>query len=263
MKLGFIGTGAISEATIAGLCGVAGFTDPIVVSERSAARSARLAEKFANVSVEPDNQAIVDRCDWIVVAVLPEQTRAVLEALAFRAEQRIVSLVAGVGLAALGPLAAPATRITRAIPMPPIERGIGPIPICPPDPEVAALFGRVGTPIQAADERPFHAVAASGALMASFFELQAVTARWLERQGLDREEAANGVTSMFLALATLAADGADGADGDADRLQALSADCQTKGGINEQVIRELAAEGWFGAAEIRIGRILERLEGTS
>jgi pyrroline-5-carboxylate reductase len=252
VRLGFIGTGAITEAMVRGLCGPGGHREPILVSERSRERSDRLAAGFANVAVSADNQAIVDRSDWVIVAVRPDHARDVLSALRFRPTHRVISLVAGLDLPAVTALAKPAGAVHRANPLPAIERGEGPILFHPPDEAVAALLRRVGTPVGVADERQYHVVMCSGALMGAFFELVATTARWTERQGVPPPEAAAYATELFHALAGLAR------EQDAAALQQLSAG-MTAGGLNEQVVRELRKRGWFTAVEEMMGAVLARL----
>ena len=256
MRLGFIGTGAIAEAMIEGLCGVGGFTGEIAVSERSAERSARLAGRHANVRVESDNQALVDACDWVVLAVLPDQAVDVASDLKFRADHKILAVVAGLTQADLAPAVAPATDIHRAIPMPPIERGLGPIPVFPPDAELEALFATVGTPVPVADERQIQAFFAVSGLMAAFFETVASTATWLEGEDVPPREAALYASAMFHALAALAA------DADAEGLQGLAPECLTEGGLNDQVLRELREAGWFDALKGRLDRLMTRLDGA-
>ena len=256
MRLGFIGTGAIAEAMVEGLCGVGGFTGQILVSERSRERSARLAERHGNVRVCEDNQALVDDSDWVVIAVLPDQALDVASALSFRADHKVIVVVAGLKLAAWDPVLAPATDIHRAIPMPPVEWGLGPIPVFPPDVELEALFDTVGTPVPVDDERQFLAFFAGSGLMAAFFETVARTATWLEGEDVPPREAALYASSMFHALAALAA------DTDADGLQGLAEECLTEGGLNDQVLRELRDAGWFDALKGRLDRLMTRLDGA-
>ena len=169
MKLGFIGTGAISEAIILGLFNHGKFQNPVFVSRRSQVRSQRLARQFRQVEVKDDLQDLVHECDFLVIAVLPGQCEQVLSALEFRADQTIVSLVAGCKLEHLRKMVAPATRVHRAVPMPPIEFGLGTTPMCPPDPEVQALFDRVGNSLPLDDESHFGVFSAASAFMATFF----------------------------------------------------------------------------------------------
>jgi pyrroline-5-carboxylate reductase len=93
VSLGFLGTGAITEAVITGL-GAAPDAPGIVVSPRSATRSSALAARFANVAIAPDNQTVLDRADTVVLALRPQDIVAGLDGLRFRREQTIISFVA-------------------------------------------------------------------------------------------------------------------------------------------------------------------------
>jgi pyrroline-5-carboxylate reductase len=137
--------------------------------------------------------------------------------------------------------------------MPPIEKGLGPIPIYPPDTSVESFFGQIGTAIPVLDEQLFTTFSACSAVMASFFEIVATLARWMESKGVDSQSAAAYATSMIHALSSLAL------DADESQLQELSAECLTKGGLNEQVLHECQNEDWFDVIPAKLDRILMRL----
>ena len=255
MKLGFIGIGAISEHVITGLLQHGGFDEIVVVSERSNHRSARLADRFTNVEVEPDNQTIVDRVDVVFVATLPEQILDLLDTLAFRQGQAIVSMAAIVSVEQIAEKVHPASRIHRLIPMPPNELGVGPIPIYPSCPDLAALLSQIGTVIPVEDQQQFSTFSASSALMATLFELVATNARWLESKGVAAEVASQYSTALFHSLAT------QSRELKAEELRTLSTDCLTVGGLNEQVLNATRNEGWYEELEAELDKILERISG--
>ena len=254
MILGFIGTGGITEAIITGLFNCAGHEEPILVSERNRVRSQRLAATFDLIEVVERNQEIVDRCDWVVISVLPEQTVDVLSMLRFRKDHHVISLSAGITLETLRPLIIPAVRICRAIPMPPIEFGLGPTPICPPDLQTEAIFNRIGTAVAVDDEKQFTALAASSAVMATFFAWVASNARWLETKNVPAKESALYATSVIHALATMTT------HTDAKGLQAMSEECLTPGGLNEQVLAGVRKAGSLEQIQAEIERVMSRLE---
>jgi pyrroline-5-carboxylate reductase len=70
-KIGFIGTGAITDAMVRGLLAKPAAVPHVMASKRSSDVSARLAADFPRVLVSGDNQAIVDGCDTVVFAVRP------------------------------------------------------------------------------------------------------------------------------------------------------------------------------------------------
>ncbi len=254
MRIGFIGTGAIAEAMIDGLCGPAGHDEQILVSERSRERSARLASKFETVSTAADNQRIVDESDLVVISVLPGQVLELLDDLTFRGDHIVLSLAAGIRLLDLTPVVAPAKAVHRSIPLPPIEQGIGPVPLFPKHLALETLLSRVGTVIAVETETQFDALSAGSALMAAFFALEARVAVWLETQGVPKVQAADYATSLYHSLAVMAA------DTDAGKLQGLAQECLTPGGINEQVLKQLQSADWFEDAARALDGIKARFE---
>ncbi len=253
MELGFVGTGAITEHVITGLIVHGGFDLPIVVSERSQQRSSRLTARYPNVRVEPDNQAIVDQVDTVFVATLPEQTLAVLDSLTFRDDQTIVSLAAIISVEQLAEKVKPASQIHRIIPMPPNEIGLGPIPIYPPSPHLEPLLSRIGTVIPVEDQIHFSTFSTSSAVMATFFELVATNARWIQSTGVSAEAATQYSTAVFHSLATQVRELGP------QELQAASTACLTAGGLNEQLLNATRREGWFDELSTELDRILERV----
>lgn len=254
MKIGFIGTGAISEAMIRGMVGCANHAEPIFVSKRSATRSARLGEDFQNVTVIDDNQEIVDQSDWVVLAVLPSQAEDIICDLKFSPSHTVISLVAGLEIESLIQHLAPAKDICRIIPLPPIEYGVGPIPLYPDLPVVADFFGKLGTVIRVEEESCFTVFSANSALMANFFEWTAWQSRWMEKNGVARDEAALYACSFTSGLAAMTT------RCDANQLQALSAECLTPGGLNEQVLSDSRRMGWFDLLRSPLDAVLSRLK---
>ncbi len=253
MRTGFIGTGAITEAIVIGLYTLGGYSEPIVVSRRSRGRSTILAERFPLVEVVDDKQILVDRCDQVFISVLPKQAVEVFSQLRFAAHHRVVSLVAGLSLETIASLTAPASSCFRAIPMPPIEYGLGPTPLCPPDSELESLFNSIGNAVPVDDESLFSAFASSSATMATFFDLVAVIAKWMEVEGVSDSQSTLYVTSMMHALATLTT------RVDAENLQLMSLACLTPGGLNEQVLRGCQSENWTDTVVDQLDKVRMRL----
>lgn len=254
MKIGFIGTGAIAEAMVCGMIRHGEFQDEVFVSLRSEHRSQKLANEFSNVSVLSENQKIIDRSDWVFLSVLPNQAESLLQKLTFRAEQTVFSLIAGLNLDGLRRLIS-AENVFRIIPLPPVELGVGPIPLIPPDKVVCEFLNRFATCVEVTDEVHFSKFSAASAAMASFFEMQASLARWLKTKDIPAEASAQYTTATYEALCAMSS------QSDWDELQQLSDHTQTVGGLNEQVINELRELGWFEMFTDRIERISKRLDG--
>jgi pyrroline-5-carboxylate reductase len=252
MTLGFVGTGAITAALVEGLAAT-GDDRPITLSPRNAEVAARLAGRFAHVSVAPDNQAVLDRSDLVVLAIRPQIAGEVLGRLAFRAGQRVVSLIATMPLDRLRSLTAPAGDVTRVVPLPSAARRQGPIVIYPPDPAIVALFDRVGTTIPLNDESEFEVFTAGTALMSSQFAIAGAAVQWMARRGIAEGTARDFFAAMLEGLAgTAVAQPERG-------FSQLAEEHQTPGGLNEQVLHLLERHGVLGTLQQALDAVEERL----
>ena len=239
-RLGFIGTGTLTEAVITGLQTSPGVRYSIAVSPRSEAISRALAARYENVCRLGSNQAVLDVSDIVVLAMRPQQIDA-LDGLYFRREQIVVSFVAGTELAVIAGRVAPASRICRAVPLPPVRFRKGPIAMFPADPLVDALLAPLGDLIVPDREADLAAIAHASALMSSFYAMQNAMADWLRSRGLASDAAALYVGSMFSGLSELAL--ASARSGEPLRPEHH----ETEGGLNECGRRFLVQAGWFDA----------------
>ncbi|MCC5992709.1 MAG: NAD(P)-binding domain-containing protein [Rhodobacteraceae bacterium] len=119
MRIGVIGTGTIATALVRGL---AGQGHVITLSQRSAANSAMLAGEIAEVSVA-ENQAVLDASDVVFLGLMAGAAPQILGALRFRADQQVISLMAGASLAQTAPMVAPARAVALMLPYPGIAEG--------------------------------------------------------------------------------------------------------------------------------------------
>ena len=72
MKLGFIGTGKITTSVVTGVCRSKIVFQKIIVSPRNKNIARKLKNKFKKVSIAKTNQEIVDKCNWVFLAVTPK-----------------------------------------------------------------------------------------------------------------------------------------------------------------------------------------------
>ena len=255
MKLGFVGTGALSAAIVTGLKSLPGEATPVVVSPRNEEIAGELAQRFPDVRIAADNHAVLDQCDTVMLAVRPQIAREVLRELRFRPDHHVVSLIATVSREEIAALVAPATHVTKALPMPMIARLQGSTLICPPDPVVASFFGRLGGVVEVEDQSEFDALTVVTATYASYFKYLDTIHAWVQSQGVAGDKARSYITSIFKALAN-----APDTMPDIDFMH-LARDYATRGGINEQVLRELTEHGTFDAFAESLGRVHRRIAG--
>jgi pyrroline-5-carboxylate reductase len=253
MKLGFIGTGNISSDVIAGICNSKISFSRILVSPRNKQKAQKLKKKFKKVQIAKTNQEVIDKSDWVFLGILPEVGEKILPKLNFRAKQTIVSFISTISYAQLKKIVKKKVKIVRAIPMPPISLGKGPVPIFPPDKQVKTFFDKIGTTIEIKSEKLSKNFWAISGSMASFYELLKVLSDWLVKKKLKRNQAQKYITSLYSALAGLAAVHSD------KNLKHFVAESQTPGGLNWQGVNELRKAGYFKSLEKSINNILKRL----
>jgi pyrroline-5-carboxylate reductase len=251
VSLGFLGTGAITEAVITGL-GAAPEVPDIVISPRAAARSSALAARFANVAIAPDNQTVLDRADTVVLALRPQDVEAALDGLRFRRGQMIISFVALLPMVRLKDLVTPADRICRAVPLPSAALRIGPIALWPALPDVADLLGRIGTVVAAPAEELLEPLWATTALMAPFYEQLHQVTCWLAANGVPTDIAASYIAQLYAAWGRVATE-------HTDDLPALRDASQTRGGLNEQALRQLGEADHYRSLRAALDAVLRRL----
>ena len=253
MKLGFIGTGNISSDVITGICNSKISFKRIVVSPRNKQKAQKLKKKFKRVSIATSNQDVIDKSDWVFLGVVPKVGEKILHRLNFKTNQTIVSFISTIDYAQLKKIVKKKAKIVRAIPMPPISLGKGPVPIFPPDKKVKNFFDKIGTTIEIKSEKLSKNFWAISGSMASFYELLKVLSDWLVKKKLKRNQAQKYITSLYSALAALAAVHSE------KNLKKFVLESQTPGGLNWQGVNELRKSGYFKSLEKSINNILKRL----
>ena len=253
MRLGFIGTGKIAFSVITGICTSKISFQKIFVSPRNRNIAQKLKKKFRKVNIAKTNQEIVDKCNWIFLAVTPKIGKKILPKLKFRSNQKVISFIATINLTQLKKTLGKKIKIVRAIPLPPISLKKGPVPICPPDKQVKSFFDKIGTTVEVKNEKLSKNFWATSAMMAPFYEILKVLSDWLVKRGIKRNEAQKYITSLFVALSV------DSVNNSVKHLKHLVKDSQTPGGLNEQAVKQLRKAGFYRSLEKSLNTILKRL----
>ena len=253
MKLGFIGTGKITSSVVRGICRSKISFKKIILSPRNRNVAKRLKRQFKRVSIAKNNQEIINSCNWIFLAITPTVGQKIIKNLKFKAGQTIVSFISTMTLPQLKKAIKIKAIIVRAIPLPPISLRKGPVPICPPNKKVKNFFDKIGTTIEIKSEKLSKNFWAISGSMASFYELLKVLSDWLVKKKLKRNQAQKYITSLYSALAALAAVHSE------KNLKKFVLESQTPGGLNWQGVNELRKSGYFKSLEKSINNILKRL----
>ncbi|MBB3659808.1 pyrroline-5-carboxylate reductase [Rhizobium sp. BK650] len=255
--IGFVGTGAISEAMVRGMLAEPAYAKKVYLSPRNAATASRLKAEFDDVEVATGNQAVVDRCDIVVLAIRPQIAREVVSALVFRNGQSVISLVAATERQALLDWIDADVHLVQAIPLPFVSERRGITTIYPPDRGVAALFDTLGGTVQCASKKEYDLLAAASSLMSTYFGVMEITTAWLEENGLERSKAQAFLAPLFESLARRANNGLGIEFAD------LCGEFATKGGLNEQVLNDFRTKGGQTSLQDALDRVLARIEGRA
>lgn len=184
MKIGVIGTGTIAVAVVEGM---AADGHQITVSRRGETQSTGLARKFSNVTVA-DNQNVIDASDVILLGLLAEQARPVLEGLKFRSGQQVISLMTGPTLEELTDMVAPARAVANMIPFPGIAVGGSPILVLGDTSVVDNLFGARNSVFQMNTVAELNAYLAAQAVLSPAVLMVQGAGDWLGQQVQDTEQ---------------------------------------------------------------------------
>ena len=253
MILGFIGTGNIVSDVVTGICYSKISFKRIIVSPRNKKKSNQLKKKFKKVIIAKNNQDVINNSDWVFIGVLPEVGEKILPKLKFKNKQVIVSFISTIKYAQLKKIIKKKLKIVRAIPMPPIRLGKGPVAIFPPDRKVKSFFNKIGTTIEIKNEKLSNNFWAISGTMASFYELVKILSDWLVKKKLKRIQAQQYITSLYSALAELATVNSN------KPLNNFVQESQTPGGLNWQGVNELRKAGYYKSMEKSVNNILKRL----
>ena len=252
MKLGFIGTGNIVKDVITGICKSKISYKKIFISPRNKKKSQYLKKKFRKIIIAKDNQAVIDNADLIFLGVLPKVGESILAKLNFKKKQTVISFMSTTNYFKLKKLIKKKIIIIRAIPMPPIRFGKGPVAIFPPNKKVKSFFDKIGTTIEIKNEKLSKNFWAISGTMASFYELLVVLSNWLIKKKINNSDAQKYVTSLYSALAELALLNSS------KPLKNLVNE-QTPGGLNWQGVNELRKLGYYRLLEKSLKKIYKRL----
>ena len=252
MNLGFIGTGNIVSDVIIGISKSKIKYKKIIISPRNKKKALYLKKYFKKVIIAKNNQEVINKVDWVFLGVLPKVGEEILPKLQFRNNQIIVSFMSTTNLTKLKKLIKTKSIIIKAIPMPPIRLGKGPVAIFPPNKKVKSFFDKIGQTIEIKNEKLSKNFWAISGTMASFYELLNILSKWLIRKKTNKIVSQKYVTLLYSALAELALLNSS------KPLKNLVNE-QTPGGLNWQGVNELRKSGYYRLLEKSLIKIYKRL----
>ena len=253
MNLGFIGCGKITLSVVTGISKSTIKYNKIIISERNKKNSSTIKKKYKKIIIEKDNQKIIDKCDWIFLAVTPTVGEKILKDLKFKSNQIVISFISTISLNQLKKIIKKKIDIVRAIPLPPISLKEGPVPICPPNKKVKAFFDKLGSTVEIKNEILSINFWSTSGLMASYYNMLDTISVWLNKKGVKKLDAQKYVTSLFLALSK------DAVMNSNKDLKLLVKDSQTPKGLNEQGLKEMVKKNAYKSITSSLDSIYKRL----
>ena len=253
MKIGFIGTGQITKAVVTGVIKSKLKISKIFVSERNKKISRILKFKSKKIKIIKNNQDIINKSDWVFLAVTPTVGNKILSNLKFNKNKMTISFISTINLTQLKKITGLKTNIVRAIPLPPIALCKGPVPIYPPNKKVKKFFDKLGSTVEINNEKLSLNFWTTSAMMAPFYEILYFLSDWLVKKGIKKQNAQKYISSLFLALS-------EDAFKHKKNLKKLVKESQTPGGLNEQAVKDLRKAGFYRLLEKTSNRIIKRLK---
>ena len=250
-SIGFIGTGQIA-ATLVRALAAKGLS--LTVSRRNETMSKALARAHQNVRAV-GNQAVLDRADIVFLCLRAGAASRVLSSLTFRADHRVISVMAGVPMADLRSYCAPAATISMTIPLSFIEAGGCPLPVYPACPDLDRLFGPENPVIPVRSEAALGQHFAAATMIPVSMLLLEEAAGWLGEQSGDMLSAEQYVAALLSGyLARLPKDGNG-------RFSEAVEELATEGGISAQIVAHLRDTGVLKNLRDGLDSIGQRLSG--
>ena len=254
MNLGFLGTGHITYSTILGIFKSNLKIKKIFVSPRNKTIAKKLSKRFKKVIIAKDNQQIINKSNWVFLAVTPKIGDKILHKYNFRSNQTIISFISTIKMKQLKKIVKVKASIVRAIPLPPISLRKGPVPIFPPNKKVKNFFNQLGVTVEIKKENSSLNFWSTSGMMAPFYEMLNQMSNWLVKRGIKRDDAQKYITSLFVALSE------DAVVKSKKDLKYLVKESQTPGGLNEQGVKEFKKVGFYRSIDKTLNSILKRLK---
>tara|TARA_A100001011_G_scaffold332898_1_gene360305 strand:- start:492 stop:1250 length:759 start_codon:yes stop_codon:yes gene_type:complete len=251
MKIGFLGTGHITSSVIEGILKSKLKIKKIFISSRNKKISRKLSNRFKKITIIKNNQHLVDKSDWIFLAITPQVGNKILKTLKFKKNKKIISFISTIKLNKLKSYTR-SKNITRVIPLPFIGMKKGPVVLFPPNKSIKFFFKHLGKVIEIKKEKTSKGFWATSSFMAPFYNLMSTTSSWLVSKGVKRKGAEDYVKELFLALSQ------DAIFKNKISLQQLVVESQTPGGTNAHVIKELRKKRFYKIQQKALNSVFKK-----
>lgn len=205
-RLAVVGGGNMGAALVGGLLHAGWAAADLAVVEVLPARAAQLQELFPGVAITGE----IPACEAALIAVKPYDVAAACAAAAAAGATRLLSIAAGIGLAALQEAAGPEVAVVRSMPNTPALVGKGAAAICggptADDADLAwaeSILGSVGIVVRVPENQLDAVTGLAGSGPAYLFLVAEALIDAGVLAGLSRANSEALVTQLFVGSAAL------------------------------------------------------------
>lgn len=254
IKLGFIGTGRITGALVKGLCTSTVENTIIYLSPRNKETSVNIANKFENVYRLESNQNVIENSNILFIALPAIVAEEILTNLLFKQSHIVVSLIPSIKHTALLRILSPATKISRAIPLPTVVNHNCPVAIYNSEGSVKEIISHLGEPIIVNNENHLHALWAMTGLIAPYYDFLNELTEWAVSKGIDESLASAYIAQMYHSISSASAK-----ESKID-FNELVKNASTPKGLNEQAVNEIREKGIGDIFRTALDNLLKRFQ---
>ncbi len=192
--VGFLGTGHITSHMARK---VAKDGHDVLVSRRNEAVSSALVSEGLGIRAA-ENHDVVAEADTVFICLRPAVWKDVCGALPWRDDLEVVSVIAGVRVADLQSICAPAEEISATIPMASMEQGGTPLPVIGDPAALTRFFGNTNPILPQPDEDAFLKHYAAVTMVVGAMGMLGVGSTWLSEQTGQPDTYLGPITAAFL-----------------------------------------------------------------
>ncbi len=252
MRIGILGVGSLAEYLVRGARGFEGGERvEFLLSPRSATRAAKLAATQGCV-VAASNQAVVDRCEMVLICLPAAGGLEILADLRFTPAHLVCSAMAAARIAPLRAAVAPAAAFCAMMPGYANAFSAGPSLLFPDNGPWAEFLGKLGPVHPFADATTFETAAVFGAMSGASVFLMRHLIDWYTKHGLSPDLARRLVAETLRGNAEVLLQSDE-------PLDLIARGVTTPGGITEMLVAHLEQTGALTAWHEAMDMVLARM----
>jgi len=247
ITVGILGIGRLGEALAKAVLLHPGISS-LRVSRRNAGRVENLVKQDSRVQ-PTDPEQMIDECDYVILALLPDVARQLLPTLKFEARHHIISAIAEISHTELQALTQGAGSVCRLLALPAIAGGQQTLPMYPQSASAELLFGQHNHLFPTSSEKEFLTLWSTTGILSAVMMVGKVAADWMAAAGIDPKRADSYARILFSEVYGATADGID------HGIEHVS----TPGGLNAMTYQYLKDTGCEGHVRDNLQNIFNRL----